>query len=139
MNDSIFDLANLYIESDAKVKELDEQLKAAKAERDALNKELAAEMGEQELQSLKYKGKMLFLATRPQVSYDKEREDEFFAALRRNGLADIIRPTVNSRTLTATVMKELAGEDENGNRTIPEWIKPYLSIYEEPAVNMRKG
>ena len=135
----VFKLAGLYIESDAKVKELDGLLKAAKAERDALNRELAASMGDQELQSFKYKGKMLFLTTRPRVSYVKELEVEFFAALRGNGWADIVRPTVNSNTLTAAVIKEIAGEDENGNRTLPEWIAPYLNIFEEPAVNIRKG
>lgn len=135
----LLEKAERLLECDRLVSELDAQLKAAKEERDEANIELVELMLDSELQSLNFKGKLLYLTTRPSVSYDKEQEEAFFNALRTNGYADIIRPAVNSRTLTATVTKELMAEDGNGNRALPDWIKGYLKIYEETKVSMRKG
>lgn len=126
------------LDCEQEVKRLENELKAAKEERDEANLTLAELMTENETQSVNYKGRTLYLAVRRQVSYDKEQEEEFFHALRKNGLADIVRPAVNSRTLTATVTRELLTEDVDGNPALPEWIAPFIRIYEETKVNIRK-
>lgn len=134
----LLEQAALLLECEKEVKRLEDELKAAKAERDEANLTLAELMEDNETQSVNYKGRTLYLSVRRQASYDKKQEEEFFRALRENGLADIVRPTVNSRTLTAVVTKELMSEDENGNPSLPEWIAPFIRIYEETKVNIRK-
>lgn len=138
MND-LLEKAALLLEKDREVKDLKERLKKAEEERDDANLELTDIMLDNETQSIDYKGKKLYLISKPYVNAVKEREEEFFEALRKHSYADIIRPTVNSRTLSATVTNEIMTTDENGNSVIPEWIQPYLNIYTETKVAIRKG
>lgn len=135
----LLDLAERLIAADERVKSLDDLLDAAKRERTALNKALAEAMIDAEMQSVSLKGRLLYLGRTTSVAYDKGLEAEFFAALGRHGFGDIIRPTVNARTLTAAVTKELMEEDEDGNRALPKWLEEYVSVYEEPKVGIRKG
>ncbi len=131
--------AGLLLEYDQQIKDMEQELKGMKERRDEINAGLAELMADNETQNLNYKGHIFYLSVWRSVSYDKEQEESFYHALRENGLADIIRPTVNSRTLTATVTKELMQEDEDGNSNLPEWIQPFITIYEKTKVNVRKG
>ncbi len=63
-------------------------------------------------------------------SCPKESQDTFFTWLRAKGLGDLIQPTVNSRTLTAT-MKDL--EAEGGE------IPVYLQKSQRKAVSLRRA
>ena len=77
-------------------------------------------------------------------------EEQFFEFLRENGLGDIIKPTVNARTLNSA-MKEVVGqlreeaeaEQEDGDPEIasdwvPESFAPFISAYSFYDVTKRK-
>ena len=77
-------------------------------------------------------------------------EEKFFDFLRDNGLGDIIKPTVNARTLNST-MKEVIGlmrEDaeaeaaETGEEIPSDWVPedyaPFISAYSFYDVTKRK-
>lgn len=82
------------------------------------------------------------------VMYSKKSEEDlaaleketgllFFDVLRDQGLGDIIKETVNPRTLQSTVaaMKEDLGEDQD----LPEDLTQCLSIYEKLTITKRKA
>lgn len=63
-------------------------------------------------------------------SCPKESQDTFFAWLRAKGLGDLIQPTVNSRTLTATI-KDMEAEGSD----VPE----YLQKSQRKAISLRRA
>lgn len=129
----MIDLAKQLIEAEARVKEIDETLKEAKAERDRLNVAMADAMLDAEVQSLNVAGKVLYLNRRIAASYKKEIQDQFFAVLEGHGLGAIIKPNINSRTLTATVREQI----EQNDGELPEWLDGMVDIFEETKVGIR--
>lgn len=85
------------------------------------------------------------------TKYNKRacNEEEFFDFLREQGLGDIIKPTVNARTLDSA-MKELVGElreeaeaeaedpEEIKSDWLPEDFEPFISAYSFYDVAKRK-
>ena len=72
------------------------------------------------------------------AALEKETGLSFFDVLRDQGLGDIIKETVNPRTLQSTVaaMKEdHLGEDQD----LPEDLTQCLSIYEKLTITKRKA
>lgn len=71
------------------------------------------------------------------AALEKETGLSFFDVLRDQGLGDIIKETVNPRTLQNTVaaMKEDLGEDQD----LPEDLTQCLSIYEKLTITKRKA
>ena len=141
MAQTLLELAARLAERDEEVKRLDGELSKVKAERETANQELTARMVDEDMQSFCHRGlgKSFFLTVQRSVSYDREREEEFFQALRDHRWGEIIRPSLNSRTLTAAVTKEMMTEDENGSLSLPGWIEEYVTVFERPKVGMRKA
>lgn len=71
------------------------------------------------------------------AAFEKETGLSFFDVLRDQGLGDIIKETVNPKTLQSTVaaMKEDLGEDQD----LPEDLTQCLSIYEKLTITKRKA
>ena len=83
-----------------------------------------------------------------ETMYSKKSEDElerlkveegivFFDVLREQGLGDIIKETVNARTLQST-MRALVEELPDGEE-MPEELSKCLSIYPKMGINKRKA
>ena len=132
---NIMELADQYINQDQHVKELDDELKVAKATREEIMQQLAEAMADEELQSLNKSGKTLYLAETVSVTVPAENKDALITALQRQGYGDLIRPNVSAQTLTALV-KELSGEEEV---QVPEWLDGIVNLFRAPKVNIRKS
>lgn len=126
-------------ELDELIKGMEKEVKEYKALREETNQALALLMVDEEMQSLNCAGTIFYLSKQCHVSYDKDQESGFFEALRANDYGAIIRETINSQTLKAAVTKEIMQEDAVGNPVLPDWAAPYLVIFEQPKVNMRKA
>lgn len=132
---NIMELADQYILQDQHVKELDDELKVAKATREEIMQQLAEAMADEELQSLNKNGKTLYLSETVSVTVPAENKDALITALTKQGYGDLIRPNVSAQTLTALV-KELSGEDDV---YVPEWLEGIVNLYRAPKVNIRKS
>lgn len=132
---NIMELADQYINQDQHVKELDDELKVAKAAREETMQQLAEAMADEELQSLNKSGKTLYLAETVSVTVPAENKDALITALTKQGYGDLIRPNVSAQTLTALV-KELSGE---GDVYVPEWLEGIVNLYRASKVNIRKS
>ena len=131
----IMELADQYIAQDQHVKELDEELKVAKAAREETMQALAEQMADMELQSLNKSGKTLYLSETVSVTVPADRKESLMSALIEQGYGDMIRPNVSSQTLTALV-KELSGDEDV---TVPEWLEGLVTLYRAPKVGIRKS
>jgi len=131
----IMELADQYIAQDQHVKELDEELKVAKAAREETMQALAEQMADMELQSLNKSGKTLYLSETVSVTVPADRKESLMSALIEQGYGDMIRPNVSSQTLTALV-KELSGDEDV---TVPEWLEGLVTLYKAPKVGIRKS
>ena len=71
------------------------------------------------------------------VNYSKKggMDEELFGVLREDGLGDIIKETVNARTLQAA-LKELA---EQNDGELPPQYEGLISVYRYMDVGRRKG
>lgn len=78
----------------------------------------------------KYEGVGFISLMSPKVyaSCLKEKEEELFSYLRSEGREDMIRPTVNARTLSSYT-KELMEEGKNVPECISYYMKPSIRLY----------
>lgn len=148
----IYTLIDAYkdlLDTKEELKELTtENNKAIMAARD----ELAKAMIEAECPRISRGGFMYSLGEKTEYSKRGCNEEEFFEFLRNIGLGDIIKPTVNARTLNSS-MKETIGMlreeaaaelEEEGDDTelasdwVPEDFAPFISAYSFYDVTKRK-
>lgn len=64
------------------------------------------------------------------ASYDKEYEADVFQMLKEKGVGDIIKPTVNAKTLSS-IVKEWISTGESIPELIRYYIKPRIKIQGE--------
>ena len=131
----LMEQARRLLDAEAEVKRLDEALKEAKAARDQINDALTQCMVDEEVQSVNVAGKLLYLRSDIQASYNKEIEDRFFDTLEAHGYGAIIKPTVNNRTLKASV-RELI---EQNDGVLPPWLEGMVNIFTKTAVSIKKA
>ena len=115
----------------------------------AARDQLAKAMIEAESPRISRGGFMYSLGEKVEYSKRGCDEDEFFDFLRGQGLGDIIKPTVNARTLNST-MKEVVGmyreaaeaEAEDPSDVPSDWLpdtfSDYISAYAFYDVTKRK-
>lgn len=132
---NIMELADQYIVQDQHVKELDEELKVAKAARETTMQQLAEAMADEEMQSINKRGKILYLSETVSVTVPAGNKDLLVDALVEHGYGDMIKPNVSSQTLTALV-KELSGEE---SVEVPDWLEGVVNLFKAPKVGIRKA
>lgn len=115
----------------------------------AARDQLAKAMIEAESPRISRGGFMYSLGEKVEYSKRGCNEDEFFDFLRDQGLGDIIKPTVNARTLNST-MKEVVGMYRDAAEAqaddpadipsdwLPEAFSDYISAYAFYDVTKRK-
>lgn len=130
----MIELAKELLKFNKAIKDTEEIVQYLKEKRDNIEKRLINEMVDDEVNNLSIDGQKIYLATRISVSPKSGRKDALFAALTDNGYADIIKPTINANTLTATV-RELMEHNDN---QIPEWLADKVSLYTVTNARIRK-
>lgn len=134
----LLELVDLYKELLDKKEELADQTKANNKEIETIKSELTQMMIEEECASVSRNGFKYSLQEK--VIYSKRSEEDlaqnetsFFDFLRDEGMGDIIKETVDSRTLSSTIksMVEEVGE-------LPEHFNAYINTYETMDISKRK-
>lgn len=134
----LLEIVDLYKELLDKKEELAEQTKANNKEIEIVKKDLAQMMIDEECASVSRGGFKYSLQEK--VIYQKKSEEalaenevSFFDFLRDEGMGDIIKETVDSRTLSSTIksMVEEFGE-------LPEHFLDYINPYETMEISKRK-
>lgn len=134
----ILELVDLYKELLDKKDDLAEQTKANNAEIESIKNELTKMMVDEECASISRNGFKYILQEK--VVYQKKSEEDlaqnevsFFDFLRDEGMGDIIKETVDPRTLSSTI-KSMVEEVEE----LPEHYNNYINIFEKMDIMKRK-
>lgn len=132
----MFEIADRLRELNAQKKELKEQTGKLNAEIDAVNKQLYDLMVSEEVQSFNRDGTTFYLHSEQYASVVAGAHDELHLRLREHGFGDIIKESVNVRTLTAFVKEQSAATE---NEELPEWMKDLVNVYVKDEVRMKKS
>lgn len=127
--------------------ELAEQVKENNAEKERLEQEICKIMVDEEKPNTVVDGYSYSLSQK--IMYSKKSEEAlaqlqaetgntFFDVLREQGLGDIIKEVVDSRTLQSTI-SGMAEELEDAGEELPEELTACLNIYEKLSISKRKA
>ena len=132
---SLFDLLDRYNSLLARKEELAALTTENNKEIEVARAELANAMIDEEVEKITRNGYSFSVGEK--VHYTKKGgvDEALYEALRDDGLGDIIRETVNPRTLQAT-MKELA---ERNDGELPEQYREFIAEYRFFDVGRRKA
>ena len=136
MNESLFELAERLKAAKDRKKELDAETKANNAVIEDLDRQLAEQMAEQEVDRFSRNGSLFYLSSRLFASPRAGEKEAMIEALKANGYADLVVETVNAGTL-ASFAKERIAETETGE--LPGWLDAVISTYEKVSVGVRKS
>lgn len=136
MNESLFELADRLKAAKDRKKELDAETKANNAVIEDLDRQLAEQMAEQEVDRFSRNGSLFYLSSRLFASPMAGEKEPMIAALKANGYGDLVTETVNANTL-ASFAKERMAESETGE--LPSWLDAVVSTFEKVSVGVRKG
>lgn len=119
--------------------ELENTLKSVKAELDECEQAICDAMEQEEKPCSVVNGYNYSLQVRD--IYSKRSDEDlcnegidFFQVLRDEGLGDIIKTTVDQRTLTASINNYI---EENGE--LPEQLRNSLNLYTKRSISKRKA
>lgn len=138
MEGKLLELVDRYKELRDKKDELAEQVKANNAELENVTQQLAQQMIDDEVPNISRGGFKYILSNK--VIYSKRNEADlakndksFFDFLREEGLGDLVKETVDSRTLSSSInsLVEEVGE-------LPEHYSDYITSYEKLDIQKRK-
>ena len=135
MEASFFELADKLKDAKARKKELEEETKANNALIDELEKQLAEEMADKEVDRFSRNGSLFYLSSRLFASPKAGEKDAMISALRANGYGDLVTESVNANTLAAFA-KERIAEEESGE--LPAWLGNVITTCEKISVGIRK-
>ncbi len=131
----IFELAEKLKQLKDKKKELEEQVKAVEDEIEQIEQQLIVQMIADEVTSFNKDGYTYYLSIKPYASPVPESKKELFQKLKENGFGDLVYETVNANSFNAFVREQI---EENGGE-IPEWLGPYVRIYEKQTIGIKKS
>lgn len=95
---------------------------------------LAQAMIDAEMPKVSRNGFLYSLQDKTKYSKKACDEDEFFSVLEENGLGDIIKRTVDARTLSSA----MAAAAEENDGILPEEYEDYINVYQFYDIAKRK-
>jgi response regulator RpfG family c-di-GMP phosphodiesterase len=125
------DLVAEYADKMAERRKLDAEVNALKAELAILEERLVEEFGQAGIQNIKTTSGQTIYLNREVFAKLVGDQKKAYAALRRAGLGDFIKDTVNAQTLRAWV-KEM-------DEVLPRGLQPYIDITEVYRMRMRSN
>ena len=115
--------------------ELDRQTKENNAAIEAARRELADAMIDAEMEKVTSNGYSYSLGEKLCFSKKGGVDEELFEVLRDDGLGDLIKETVNTRTLQ-TALKDLT---EKNDGELPEQYSSLITVYRYMDVSRRRS
>jgi len=116
-------------------KDFEETAKGLGEQIDALSDRMVAEMDESGMEKFSAFGSTFYVKVTLHASLPAENREKFIKRLRARKLGYIVKPTINSQTLTAFVKEQIA--DSGGQA--PAWITELVSTYSKPEIATRKA
>lgn len=131
---NIFELADELKNLKKNKKELENETKLITDQINQIEQQLVESMIDQEMQNFSRGGTLFYLNTRFHASPVPEKKEELYQTLKEQGFSDLVKETVNSRTLDGFVKEQKELNDDE----IPNWLNGLVNPYEENCIGMRK-
>lgn len=131
----IFELADKLKELKARKKELEDAAKEISTEIETVDQEMVQMMIDQEMQNFSRAGTLFYLNTKTYASPVAEKKPELFTALKDEGFGDLIKETVDSRSLSAFVNEQIEENDDK----LPDWLDGLVNTFDKTTIGMRKA
>jgi len=125
------DIVAEYADKMAERRKLDAEVNALKTELAILEERLVEEFGQAGIQNIKTAAGQTIYLNREVFAKLVGDQKKAYTALRRAGLGDFIKDTVNAQTLRAWV-KEM-------DEVLPKGLQPYIDITEVFRMRMRSN
>ena len=129
-----------------KKSEIEEVLKACKAELKIAEESLYKSMLEATLPHFAWKGNTIYMSSTVYATVNKDTKEDFFKACKDNGEPNLVTETVNHQTLSGWVRDQLLAlkieAKEKGlaePEDLPEWITKFTQRYERLSIGIRKS
>lgn len=131
----IFELADRLKGLKAQKKEHEDAAKEIGAEIEAVDQQMVQIMVDQEMQNFSRAGTLFYLNTKSYASPVAEKKPELFTALKDQGFGDLVKETVDSRSLSAFVNEQI----EQNEDKLPDWLDGLVSTFDKTSIGMRKA
>ncbi len=131
---TVFEMADQLEELRQEKARLEDELKKVKAEIEAVNEAMVAEMVSEEVQRFTRNGKLFYLQTDMFVSDVAERREALYETLRQQGYGDLIRETVHPQTLKGFTKEQV----RENNDELPDWLDGFVNVFFKDKVVVRK-
>lgn len=132
---TLFDLDDELKAAKDEKKALDAQVKEVNARIETLDKELSDAMANVECEKFTRNGSTFYLNSRLFASPMAGNKDAMIAALKENGYGDIVTETVNANTMASFCKEQMAANEDE----LPEWLTPVVNIFEKVTIGIRKS
>lgn len=124
------------LECDEAIKDYEEKVKDLKATRRAIEEDLLEDFGACGVQRINQDGKTVYVRETLRASLLAETRSQANEVLNELGLSDMITNTVSASTLAARVREWL---DPDTGEGIPPQLEPFLSVYNQRQISVRKA
>ena len=132
----IFDLADAFRTAREARDDLKERLSAANDALDKAEKQLTDAMAETECSNFTRGGIQFIMTTTTRWSAEKDRKDELYAILHKNGFDHLF--SVNHQTLGSFVREQVEETaDDSGNTHIPDWLDGLVKSFDDIGITMK--
>jgi len=132
---TIRELAQRRRELDSLKKEQKETLEKTATELSMVDSELYDALVEEGSRMCNFDGYTYSLAPKLCANVPEEDAEEFYSALERHGLGELVKQKVDPRTLSAEVSRQI----EENSGALPSWMEPYVTVYTRRSISMRKS
>ena len=134
-SEKMFELADTLKNLRELKQDLEQQVKDINAKIDETDYRLSELMAESETQNFTRSGTMFCLTTKTRASAVAGSKEELYAALRQQGVGELVYETVNANSLSSFV-KEQIGENDDA---LPDWLTGLVNVFDKTTVGVRKA
>lgn len=131
----ILDLADKLKAAKIMKKDLETELKDVNARIAALDMALSDAMAEADVERFSRDGFTFYLHSRLFASPAGGQKEALYEQLKENGYGGLVVETVHANTLASFVKEQM----DLHNDEVPDWLKPYVTVYEKVSIGIRKG
>lgn len=131
----IFELADKLKKLKEQKKEHDDAAKEIEAQIKAVDQQMVQIMVDKEMQNFNRAGTLFYLNTKTYASPVPEKKPELFTTLKDEGFGDLVKETVDSRSLSAFVNEQI---EQNGDK-LPNWLEGLVNTFDKTTIGMRKA
>ena len=132
---TLLDMGRKLLDLKQQKKNYEETAKALSAQIEELSDSMVKEMDESGMEKFSAFSTTFYVKVTLHASLPAENREKLIRRLRSRKLGHIVKPTINTQTLTAFVKEQITA----GGGQAPDWITELVNAYSKPEIATRKA